>query len=267
MLQKELDTLDNQEIQPPILHYVRAVYDDYFVFEKTGPDGEKLFKQIYSIDSDGKLQLGQEVKEVRQEVQYVELSTANQNNNKEAEMNDEKEKCCPEKVKALIANEATAFSEEDKDWLEALTAEQLEKLEPKILSGDGDADSTTENKQNNESTDKDTSATQNNQQNDEEKSPLSFEEILANASPEHREMIQDGLRLFKEKKSTLVKSLLSNKRNKFTEEKLMNMKIEDLEALTELAQVKVDFSLKGGTTVQNTQEESLELPVMEWSKS
>lgn len=40
---------------------------------------------------------------------------------------------CPEKVDALISNEVTQFTEEDKEWLNELPEDMLDKFIPKIV--------------------------------------------------------------------------------------------------------------------------------------
>ena len=43
---------------------------------------------------------------------------------------------CKEKVKELIAHESTHFTEDDREWLEALTEDKLDKLIPKLIQVD-----------------------------------------------------------------------------------------------------------------------------------
>lgn len=43
-------------------------------------------------------------------------------------MSDKTEKCCPEKVDALITNEETPWTDDDREWLESLNEVQVDKI-------------------------------------------------------------------------------------------------------------------------------------------
>lgn len=65
----------------------------------------------------------------------------------------------------------------------------------------------------------------------------SFDDLLANASPELRESIEQGVRLHSERKNELVKGLIATNRCKFDEKTLKAMSLNMLENLAELANV------------------------------
>lgn len=64
-----------------------------------------------------------------------------------------------------------------------------------------------------------------------------FDDLLANASPEMRESIEQGVRLHNERKASIVKNLLATNRCKFDEATLKGMSLNMLENLSELANV------------------------------
>ncbi len=133
---------DNVRIFP------EEVYKDYFIYRKrnfeTNNDGEvmsaneaALYKQSYQIGADDKVTLVGDPVEVKKEVSYVTLQES-QKERKRTKFNTNKKEdtimCekCPEKVDQLIANSATRFSENDRDWLNELTEDKLDKLIPKV---------------------------------------------------------------------------------------------------------------------------------------
>jgi hypothetical protein len=75
-----------------------------------------------------------------------------------------------------------------------------------------------------------------------EPKPKTPDEFIANAPDEMKEVLSAGLKMHRDKKDKLVKALLANKRNKFTEEQLKAKSMDELEALVELAAVEVDYS-------------------------
>jgi len=75
----------------------------------------------------------------------------------------------------------------------------------------------------------------------EPKKPQTVEEFLTSAPAEIRESLEAGLRMHKERKTSLVAGLKANARNKFTEAQLNAFDIQTLENLTELARVP-DYS-------------------------
>lgn len=122
--------------------YVREVYNDTFIYEKSfkrngAPKPNKLYKQDYLIAEDGSLIVETDPIEVVAKTEYMPIQANEQNKNKnenkkkgEQEMN---KPCCPQKVEELIVNVAAKFTADDRDWLQSLTEEQLEKVTPKVV--------------------------------------------------------------------------------------------------------------------------------------
>jgi len=163
-IQAYLDSLDVQEQK---YHYLHEAYDDYFVYMVrvlNGPNaGELLFKQNYAIDGDGKLELSGDPEQVREDTNYVPVGNDVKNEGKADEAdeatvdiksttNSEEMKMDKEaKVKGLIANKATRFTDEDQEFLMGLEPCQLDKLEP-VANEDSSTRETTDADAGNEST-------------------------------------------------------------------------------------------------------------------
>lgn len=143
MLRRKIDSLDTNDS----IHFLNEAYDDYVVYEsRLRVGGTKLIKQTYQVNN-GQVEFTGNPVEVVRKVEYVPV---NQNNNsfkrtnfknKEDQM-DTNEKCTPcikKKVDALIANKAATYSEDDRDWLEGLTENQLDKMVPKVVETNGQA--------------------------------------------------------------------------------------------------------------------------------
>lgn len=107
--------------------YVEEMYDTYVVYAKSSKDGTKMYKQDYSYES-GKLELTGNPVEVHRKVEYV---TNDLNiNKKEVNMSKECAPCIKEKIDALIANNKSGWTEDDREALQNLSEAQLDKLKP-----------------------------------------------------------------------------------------------------------------------------------------
>jgi hypothetical protein len=137
----KIDAMDSENV----MHFLQEVYDDFVVYEiRQRIGGLKLYKQGYKFEN-STFELTGNPQEVRRKVEYEVLANgsgmkrtrSNNNNNKEvSEMPKENEKCTPcvkAKVDALIANKVSKYAETDREWLEALSEEQLDKMEPQVV--------------------------------------------------------------------------------------------------------------------------------------
>ena len=185
-------------------------------------------------------------------------------------------KCCPEKVQFLIENEATAFTEDDREWLESMTEEQIEKLTPKTEepAPTQNAQQTPGKTASDDGTDdkgvpiKDILA-QNKQTPAEP--PQSPEEFITNsdAPSEIKDVLLGGLRMHRGKKNQLIASFLANTNCPYTKQDLEAMTLEDLEKMAKFANVVNDDNDYTANSVRRTPDtrektvEPLELPSME----
>jgi hypothetical protein len=267
-LQLAIDTMDS----PRWAHYLRAVYDDYFVYRaepRGGPetgDGRLpvLYKQSYSVDANGSVQMGEaEPQTVKEVVSYKSIT-----NNQQEVVNMPKDKsdqgCCPEKVQLLIENEATPFTDDDHDWLSALTEEQIDKLaveEQADEGGDGDG----EGKSDVAKVAEETANAAMGKVSGKEDTPKAqtVDEYIANAPAEIREVLTNGLRMHRTRKAEVVKSILDNKQNSFSQQELEDMDIAILERMLKLAVADADYTGSGGALRTHAEEEEVyEMPTV-----
>jgi ribosomal protein L22 len=119
--------------------YVREVYDSSFIYEKSfkrngAPKPNKLYKQDYLIAEDGSLLIESDPIEVVAKTEYMPIqANENKNENKKKGEQEMNKPCCPQKVEELIVNVAAKFTADDREWLQSLTEEQLEKVTPKVV--------------------------------------------------------------------------------------------------------------------------------------
>ncbi len=91
---------------------------------------------------------------------------------------------------------------------------------------------------------------------EEEEKEMTAEEYIQKAPPEVREPMEQMLSAHNAQKDELVKSLVANKSNKFSEEYLKGQSLEVLRNMAELAQVEVDYSLKGNLSTSKKDDET-----------
>lgn len=115
-------------------NYLVEAYDTYLIYEKEGPGFCKYYKQNYqfTVVDDVAEFVGNPV-EVQKKVEYEVVSEIEINTNKKEKRNMSVTPCVEKKVNTLIANEAAIFTEVDREMLQALTEEQLDKLVPKTI--------------------------------------------------------------------------------------------------------------------------------------
>jgi len=244
-----------------VYYFIRDVFDDRFVYVREGRDKVAMYQQSYSLEDDKVSVVGDPV-EVTEKTEYVTL-TANQKEEGKQMLNEKK--CCPEKVAALISNEKTVFTDEHKDWLESMTEDQLTLLEP--VQPDETNDEIDHFGQVDWAALSDDQVKlvaeklnlKLNEAGDDQAETV--EEYVSNAPEEMQEVLRDGLRMHKAKKTEIVSNILKNKRNKFTEDQLNSKDISELEALAELAQsAPPDFSLNSPSGKPEADEETLDIP-------
>ena len=273
-LQLKVDGMDNNNW----IHYVKAVYDDYFVYsaQPTSPSvnsGPKLWKQKYVIDENREVEFKDDPVEVVEKTSYEPVNNVNANSSKGGTKMPNK-KCCEEKVQLLIENEASPFTENHREWLEGLNEQEIDAFMPKerekspveivveetarkieagelpqqtVLSvnSDGGLDVV---------------------ETEGDPEPDTVEDYIANAPAEMQEAMRAGLALVKEKKDKAVETIMANKANKFSKEQLEAMDNEQLEnmALLSAESTKTnDFSLGGGSQPQTNEIEVLEAPTFD----
>lgn len=212
-IQAKLNGMDQPNKQPvPLFHYLESTYDDYFIYEVMGSDGNGLFKHNYTINENGEAEFSGDPVPIKRVQSYEEVKT---NKRRTKSMSNGKE-CCAELIDALIANEATQYTEDHRGMLEELPEDVLKVMAevPKV-----------EKKEETDPT-------------NEEAIQAAVEKRIANDP-----IMQEQKRLYDQNKESLIQGLLANKRNEFTEEELKAKDIRELERLYSLAHVDPDYSM------------------------
>lgn len=237
-------------------NYVEEVFEDYFVYctvhRNTGE--RSLYKREYKVQEDGSAVLTGEVTKVRREVSFVSLlaktkpgKTALQrtnfsNNKTKTEMSVNKKCKCT--VDSLIQNKATAFTEDDREYLESLSQERLEKFAPKEEEeevtpvANKKAAATAEKAETKEESlvtkEADGSISINGKSIEDhikealkEADPVKF---IDNFMPEGvKGQMKTGLKMYNDRRNKQIKEIAAN--SKFKEEQLKAWSDEDLSAL------------------------------------
>ena len=212
-------------------HRLRDVYSDYFTYEnKEG----LLYKQNYKVTKKGEIVLKGEPEQVKKIVSY---ETAQQKFNSQTPFIKENGMEKKQKIDYIIGTNQMGHDEAKRPILEALSDADLEwqyKMAErfrncKSCNGEGIPDKTVVVNQ-----------------KEEPLKPKTVQEYVKDAPPEVKDLITNGVRMHNERKASLVKVLIENKRNRFSQEKLNQMPIDELESLIALAQIEPDFGGQGG---------------------
>jgi len=217
---KAWDTIDAKDGNG-FSFYLEEMFDNELIFRERNYtlNTTKLFKQSYIENAAGEVELTGEAVQVKREVNYPVVPQINgQAKGRRTKFNNnnmaEKEKCtdCVRKAAGnLIANKATSYAEADREWLEALSEEQLEKMTPivkKVV----------------------------------EKTPvvnkvLTTEEYLKTVPAEVREQVENGLRVNAEQRIAMVTAITANEDSAFSKEDLEAMPMETLQKVYKMANV------------------------------
>lgn len=238
--------------------WVREVFDNFFIYEAAADGATKLYKQSYKVTNE-EVALDGDPVEVELKVEYAELSAKQQdktiNSDGAKSLADASSNSITikrevvnimEKKMELINQliQLKAFVEEDREMLTTLdeavltkmraSFETLQKKEPEPAKAEPVPEPAKAEPVVNKDEPKAEPVP--------EPKPKTPEEFIANAPDEMKEVLSAGLKMHRDKKAKLVKALLANKRNRFTEDQLKVKSVDELEALAELAAVEVDFS-------------------------
>lgn len=130
-------------------YYLDEMFSDYLVYREHNYNNDaaptKLYKQTYQENAAGEVEFIGEAVQVKREVTYPNVPQMNSdgtikrkrtkfNNNQKGKEMSKDCQVCKDKASALIANTATKFTEDDRDFLEGLEVNQLDKLEPTTVT-------------------------------------------------------------------------------------------------------------------------------------
>lgn len=296
-IQQKLDQMDTDFK----LHFLEEVFDDEFVFRlHNQQSGEtNFFRQGYVVDDDGGVVFQDDPVQVRKDVSFVPVENKkirrtkppknnNSNNSKLKKQKAMSKKESPCEVEALINNEATQFTEQDKEWLEALSEDQRKKLvpkenkepddktDPKPKSNEAGGSKTESNK---DDQPKGNKSSQPVVEKDEDgnvkingQTPKEIVKAIFNKEEEPEKFIDEfmptevasqmktGLKMYREKRAKLIKVITEN--SKFTENNLKSWGDEDLQNLHDSVVPDGDYSVMGESDFSVNEEDKEEFESM-----
>ena len=198
ILQAKLNTLDNDERQ----YYLQEVYSDHFIYaiHSRAGEGPTLFKRGY-VMTNNEVTWEDTPVEVRKKTEYVTMATGmvrtKFNVNKGGEMSTEKSLCCEAKVDALIANKQTHWQANNREWLLEQDEAIIAKMSPMVPE-------TVEQSAEEIQANKDAVIA------DYKAGKKTIEDYTADMPEEMKVQIDGGVKLYKERKETLVKGIMDN---------------------------------------------------------
>lgn len=216
-------------------NYLEAVYENSFIYRRVvrntrGGANSRYFQQSYSLDNSGAIALNGDPTEVRKDVAYAAVTnnssslkrTKFNTNSKQKQMS----KCT--KIASIISNKANQFTEDDREFLNGLEEEQLDKFV--AVAGETDEGKTK-------------SPTANSSQTlTKEDLTSAVKEVLATYKDpdkylnellptEVAKSLKSGMAIVANQKKTLIDQIVAN--STFKKEKLEKYELEDLQEIYE----------------------------------
>ncbi len=237
-LQGKIDSLDN-ELR---INFLEDFDDQQLVYrvENREAGGDSYYRRSYTVNDDGTVELGDDIEQVNKKVDVtwtpVQSQAQNTNQNdggenmgdkKTDEQNQNQQGCCPEKVEAVINGNGNSFTEDDREKLQALDEETIDKIP--------------------------TEAPEPTNQNQQEKE-MDFETLLQNANSETRQSLEHMQELYRQKRNDLTQRVLSNS-SQWTQEELDNMDFKFLEKLANDIKPATNYRGAGGAPSTHEEEE------------
>jgi hypothetical protein len=226
------ERLGNDEV------WIVDVYDGFFIYD---PEDKKLYRLNYTSNDAGVEITGDPEEVVRvteyRTVQGEFVGNTAQHNNKEIGM-DKKEL-----VASLIENKATQWTEEDREALMALDEKALAKMAPvknaeeeKKTAG-GSAPETPAPKGNPAEGEESSKEGEGAPAEGAGEKPVTMESYVAKAPPEFREVLTNALTNHNAAKAAVIKQIMANKNNQFTEEFLTTKGLQELQGMAALSPI------------------------------
>lgn len=242
-IQTKLDSMDSEGSY----HYLRALYDDSIVYEIRNESGAIFYKSDYSTNQDGSIEFGAK-EPVRRNVEFVSTNADGSeqpmertrfSNNLKTEgnsMSDNVKPCCPDKVEALIANERSKFTTEDKDYLLTLSAERLAEFEPEEVKAPEKVEPPQVNAEQAKEVLKESM-----------KSPEDFIALLPEGM---QDQMKSGLQLHQAKRTEMITAIQDNVKDTWTDDDLKGMNTETLTKVYKSVGTKVNYVPMGANETQ-----------------
>ena len=219
----------------------------------------KMYRRSYTIDEAGVVTLGDDMEEVRKELNYVPVTapTGNENNShvEETQTKEDTPMVNAErvtKVNALISN--GAFTEADRTFLENCDCPQFTRIETLAARPNGDGKPAEAPVKANE---------------EAKPAVASFESLLANAPADIQAQFKYNKEKFAQHRTGVIARIKANATNKLTDEQMAPMSIEVLEAMANSIAPVANYNGGQGTFTQvdnDTAVECLTLPTLNEDK-
>lgn len=208
--------------------YILDVYNDFVVYEQDN----KLYRRNYTENDDSVSLEGVPVEVVRQ-TEYRTATNSEYVANFSIPVPGRMNMCNKELVDAIVANASIPFVEDDRDYLAALSTERLTEFvnaSNSAATADPAEPVTEPEKADTEPTTDVVAEPVSNTQK-----PATLAEYIAAAPPEFAEVINESIANREARKAELIKAIVANDRNKFTDEHLGTMRLAELEGIAALA--------------------------------
>jgi len=265
LVRDKLYSLDNDKLS----YYLEEVYDDGTFIYREERDGKgKYYRRTYQI-KDGEVQFSNDAEEVVKEVKYKKIVTMKRTKNTKNNIGGKR----MDKVQELLTIAPSVYTEDDKEWLEKLEEEQVDKLIvcAKTNTETAAAKETAEAAKvkaeekiialESEITELKKGVPQVNEEaalkilKEKVSDIKTFEELLPD---ELKKQFNYGQRLYKEHRQELIQHILNNQAEKvWDEESLKKKDDDDLQRTADSIKKPVSYEGTGGGFSMNTDEEVL----------
>ena len=258
-IRSKLDSFDIYQEGNTKIHILEEVYKDYFIYRiSTQGKEDEYIKQNFTVNQE-QVEFGDVKVNVIKKIEYKVVQQNNDTNvnteNKETKGGKEMSKpCCKEKVEMLI--QSNAFQETEREFLEALNEETIDKfitINNELEKKEEEINGMQNNKQ----------ETMTKEQAIEIlKGQISDQNIFLSMLPkEMAEQMNYGLALHKQHKQNLIGNIKEST-DVYSDEELSAMDMKGLEKLAKAVKVNVDYSFAGDTKINVNQNESKEAPMV-----
>ena len=260
------NTVDSMDTETKI-YFLEEVYSNNFVYRcrEVGlnqmGNTAKLYKQNYIIDSNNNMTLQDGPVEVTKKVTYT-VST-NKMIRRTKTMVDNTEACCPKKVESLIQSNVSTFTEDDREWLSALTEDRIDKM----IQADVDLETANTEIETNKVA-KEKADLETNKEVTKKEAIEVLKEDFADSDKFLKlvpasiaEQLKHGLSLHAANRESLITNI-SGASEVYSKEDLEKMDITDLEKLSKFVKPQTNYVGQGGQTQieTNTNQEEVMLP-------
>ena len=217
--------------------YVEDVYDDFFIFTEDG----KLYRGNYVVVNNV-LEVETAFTEVVRVTEYRTINgefVGNESNNfnrKDRTMDKKKEM-----INALIESNSNSWGKDDRETLEAMDEDALEKMQSsEKLAADKAVENAVENYRKEEKAKADEAKAKADAQivQNTESKAKTVDEYIADAPKEIAMPLRNMMAAYNATKDALVKLLVDNERCTFNEEQLNARDVDELKRLVKLASIE-----------------------------